>query len=152
MHPEEANIDTILLLEGKHGSGSVGEVIHHLTSVNISAQFGFIKTMSAEILSHFSPLFHPRLDLDLLVPGEHDPDVDVSGVGLLLPQEVVDPGLDVRAEPSNLELLSSELVIFLRCPRCFVTSVTFKSKDIDVNIYFFLKTIFETYVLEILSI
>ena len=38
VHPEEANIDTILLLEGKHGSGSVGEVIHHFTSVNISAQ------------------------------------------------------------------------------------------------------------------
>ena len=111
-----------------------------------------IKTLSAVISSHFSPLFHPRLNLDLLVPGEHDPDADVSGVGLLLPQEVVDPGLNVRAEPSDLELLSSELVIFLRCPRCLVASVTFKSKNIDVNIYFFLKTIFETYVLEILSI
>ena len=88
----------------------------------------------------FSPGLHPRLDLDLFIPREHDSDVDIPGLCLLLPQEVVDPGLDVRAEPSNLELLSSELVIFLRCPRCFMTSVTFKSKDIGVNIYFFMKT------------
>lgn len=41
VHPEEANIDTILLLKSKHGSGSIGEVIHHFTSVDISAQFDF---------------------------------------------------------------------------------------------------------------
>ena len=83
--------------------------------------------------SRLSPLFHPRLDLDLLVPGEHDPDVDISRVGLLLPQEVIDPGLDVRAQPGDLEFLRSELVIFLGCSRCLVTSVTFKSKDININ-------------------
>ena len=83
--------------------------------------------------SYLSPLFHPRLDLDLLVPGEHDPDVDISRVGLLLPQEVVDPGLDVRAQPGDLEFLRSELVIFLGCSRCLMTSVTFKSKHIEIN-------------------
>ena len=133
VHPEEANIDTILLLEGKHGSGSVGEVIHHFTSVNISAQWFLSKNCFKNKVLYFSPLFHPRLDLDLLVPGEHDPNVDISGVGLLLPQEIVDPGLDVRAEASDLELLRRELVIFPRCTRCFVTSITFKSSDINVN-------------------
>ena len=48
VHPEEANIDTILLLEGKHGSGSVGEVIHHITSINISKQV---------VLKYFSELW-----------------------------------------------------------------------------------------------
>ena len=36
MHAKEANIHAILLLEGKHGSGSVGEVVHHLARVHIS--------------------------------------------------------------------------------------------------------------------
>ena len=132
VHPEEANIDTILLLKSKHGSGSVGEVIHHFTSVNISAQFDF-NSVSIIVVSHLSPLFHPRLDLDLLVPGEHDPDMDISRVGLLLPQEVVDPGLDVRAQSGDLEFLRSELVIFLGCSRCLVTSVTFKSKNFNIK-------------------
>ena len=85
------------------------------------------------IVKYFSPLFHSRLDLDLFVSGEHDPNVDISGVGLLLPQEIVDPGLDVRAEAGDLELLRSKLVIFPRCSRRFVTSITFKSSDIIVN-------------------
>ena len=35
MHAKEANIHAILLLEGKHGSGSVGEVVHHLARVHV---------------------------------------------------------------------------------------------------------------------
>ena len=40
MHSKEANIHAILLLEGKHGSGSVGEVVHHLARVHVS-RIGF---------------------------------------------------------------------------------------------------------------
>ena len=36
MHSKEANINSILLLKGKHGSGSIWEIILHLSSVNIS--------------------------------------------------------------------------------------------------------------------
>ena len=50
----------------------------------------------------FSPGLHPRLDLDLFITREHDSDVDIPGLGLLLPQEVVDPGLDVGAESCGL--------------------------------------------------
>ena len=36
MHPEEADVYSVLLLKGKHGPGSVWEVVHHLTSVDVS--------------------------------------------------------------------------------------------------------------------
>ena len=48
MHTKEAHDHSILLLEGKHGSGSVGEVIHHITSINISKQV---------VLKYFSELW-----------------------------------------------------------------------------------------------
>ena len=41
------------------------------------------------------PVLHARLDLHLLVPGEDHPDVDIPSICLLLPQEVVDPCLNV---------------------------------------------------------
>ena len=37
MHPKEANVYTVLLLEGEHGPCSVWEVVHHLTSVDVSS-------------------------------------------------------------------------------------------------------------------
>ena len=103
MHAKEANIHAILLLEGKHGSGSVGEVVHHLARVHVSRN-GLIKKQLhiAIAWSMFSPGLHPRLDLDLFIPREHDSDVDIPGLCLLLPQEVVDPGLDVGAESCGL--------------------------------------------------
>ena len=75
------------------------------------------------------PLLHSWLDLDLLVSGEHDPDVDISRVGLLLPQEVVDPCLDVGTKSGGLQLLSSVLVIFPRCAGCFVATITFEPEQ-----------------------
>ena len=71
MHTKEAHVHSILLLEGKHGSGSVGEVIHHITSVNISKQV-VLKYFSELwkyflVILIFLPLFHPRLDLHLFV-------------------------------------------------------------------------------------
>ena len=35
VHAEEADVHTVLLLEGKHGPGAVGEVVRHLASVNV---------------------------------------------------------------------------------------------------------------------
>ena len=101
MHAKEADIHAILFLEGKHGSGSVGEVVHHLARVHVSRN-GLIKKQFYFALSQFSPGLHPRLDLDLFIPREHDSDVDIPGLSLLLPQEVVDPGLDVGAESCGL--------------------------------------------------
>ena len=35
MHPKEANVYTVLLLEGKHGASPVRKVVQHLSSVTI---------------------------------------------------------------------------------------------------------------------
>ena len=60
--------------------------------------------------------------------------MNIAGVSLLLPQEVVDPSLDVGSESGDLELLRSELfVLFSRCSRCFVATVTFEPDNINVN-------------------
>jgi hypothetical protein len=47
------------------------------------------------------PLFHSGLDFHRLVAAEDNADVDLAGVGLLLPQEVVDAGFDVGPEPGD---------------------------------------------------
>lgn len=36
VHSKEADVNTILLFKGEHGPGSVGEVVHHLTGVDVS--------------------------------------------------------------------------------------------------------------------
>ena len=38
MHPEETDVHPVLLLEGKHGSGTVGEIVQHLSRVHISGE------------------------------------------------------------------------------------------------------------------
>ena len=38
VHPEEADVDPVLLLEGEHGAGAVWEVIQHVPSVHIPAK------------------------------------------------------------------------------------------------------------------
>ena len=74
-------------------------------------------------------MLHPGLDLDLLVPREDDPNVDVPRVRLLLPQEVVDPRLDVVAEPRGLKPLGREPVFFFRGSRGPVATFTFEPGD-----------------------
>ena len=36
VHSKEADVNTVLLFKGEHGPGSVGEVVHHLTGVDVS--------------------------------------------------------------------------------------------------------------------
>ena len=36
VHSKETDINTVLLFKGEHGPGSVGEVVHHLTGVDVS--------------------------------------------------------------------------------------------------------------------
>ena len=55
--------------------------------------------------------------------------MDVPRVRLLLPQEVVDPRLDVVAEPRGLQSLGSEPVFFLRGSRGPVATFTFEPGD-----------------------
>ena len=38
VHPEEADVDPVLLLECEHGAGAVWEVIQHVPSVHIPAK------------------------------------------------------------------------------------------------------------------
>ena len=52
-----------------------------------------------------APLFHAALDLDGLVAAVDDPDVDLAGIRLLLPQEVVDARLDVGAQSRRRKVL-----------------------------------------------
>ena len=77
------------------------------------------------------PVLHARLDLHLLVAREDHPDVHVAGVGLLLPQEVVHPGLDVVAQPGGLEALRCEPVLLPRTPCCLVATVALEPGDRD---------------------
>ena len=71
-------------------------------------------------------MLHAGLDLDLLVAGEDDPDVDVARVRLLLPQEVVHPRLDVVAQPSCLQPLCCESVLLPRASSRLVATLTFE--------------------------
>ena len=73
-------------------------------------------------------MLHAGLDLHLLVAGEDDPDVDVAGIRLLLPQEVVHPRLDVVAEASRLQPLCCEPVLLSRAPSRLVATLTFEPK------------------------
>ena len=75
---------------------------------------------------HPIPLLHSWLDLDLLVSREHDSDVDIARVRLLLPQEVVDSCLDVGTKSRGLQLLSCVLVLFPRRASSLVTPITFE--------------------------
>ena len=71
-------------------------------------------------------MLHAGLDLHLLVAGEDDPDVNVAGIRLLLPQEVVHPRLDVVAEASRLQTLRCEPVLLPRASSCLVATLTFE--------------------------
>lgn len=62
----------------------------------------------------------------MLVSGEDDPDVDVAGVRLLLPEVVVDPGLDVGAESGRRQPLRREPVFLLLRAVGLVAAVTFE--------------------------
>ena len=77
-------------------------------------------------MKFFLPVLHAGLDLHLLVAGEDDPDVNVAGIRLLLPQEVVHPRLDVVAEASRLQALRCEPVLLPRASTCFVATLTFE--------------------------
>ena len=71
-------------------------------------------------------MLHAGLDLHLLVAREDDPDVNIAGVRLLLPQEVVHPRLDVVAEASRLQTLRCEPVLLPRASSCLVATLTFE--------------------------
>ena len=73
-------------------------------------------------------MLHAGLDLHLLVAREDDPDVNIAGVRLLLPQEVVHPRLDVVAEASRLQPLCCEPVLLSRAPSRLVATLTFEPK------------------------
>ena len=73
-------------------------------------------------------MLHAGLDLDLFVAGEDDPDVNVAGVRLLLPEEVVHPRLDVVAEPGRLQPLRCESVLLPRAPSRLVATLAFEPK------------------------
>ena len=70
-------------------------------------------------------MLHAGLDLDLFVAGE---DVNVAGIRLLLSQEVVNPRLDVVAEPSRLQPLRCESVLLPRAPSSLVATLAFEPK------------------------
>ena len=76
-------------------------------------------------------MLHARLDLHLFVAREDHPDVHIAGVCLLLPQEVVHPGLDVVAQPGGLEALRCEPVLLPRAPCCLVATVALEPGDRD---------------------
>ena len=80
-------------------------------------------------------MLHAGLDLHLLVAGEDDPDVDVAGVRLLLPQEVVHPRLDVVAEASRLQPLRSEPILLPRAPGRLVATLTFEPKRLNYELW-----------------
>ena len=71
-------------------------------------------------------MLHAGLDLHLLVAREDDPDVNIAGVRLLLPQEVVHPRLDVVAEPSRLQTLRCEPILLPRASSRLVAALTFE--------------------------
>ena len=72
----------------------------------------------------FWPVLHAGLDLHLLVAREDDPDVNIAGVRLLLPQEVVHPRLDVVSKPSCLEPLRCEPILLTRASSRLVATLT----------------------------
>ena len=80
-------------------------------------------------------MLHARLNLDLFVSGEDDPDVDVAGVRLLLPEEVVHPRLDVVAEPSRLQTLRCEPILLPRASSRLVATLTFEPKRLNYELW-----------------
>ena len=77
-------------------------------------------------MSTYVPFLHARLDLNVLVPAEDDPDVNVPGLGLLLAEEVVHPGLDVGAEAGDGQAGALEAVLLTLRARRLVAAVTFE--------------------------
>ena len=59
--------------------------------------------------------------------------MDVSGISFLLPQEVVDSGLDVRSQSGGLQLLGRVLVVLPVSPGSLVTCITFKPNNIEMS-------------------
>ena len=43
VHSEEADVDSVLLLEGEHGARPIGEVVQHVTSVHVPGK-GILST------------------------------------------------------------------------------------------------------------
>ncbi len=76
--------------------------------------------------STYVPFLHARLDLHVLVPAEDDPDVNVPGLGLLLAEKVVHPGLDVGAEAGDGQAGALEAVLLTLRARRLVAAVTFE--------------------------
>ena len=72
------------------------------------------------------PFLHARLDLHIFVATDDDADVDVARVGLLRAEEVVDPGLDVGAQPGDGQAGALEPVFLALCSRRLVAAITFK--------------------------
>ena len=60
----------------------------------------------------------------MFVSREYDPDVNITGVCLLLPQKVVDPSLDVGAQPGSGETLGCEPVVFPLSSSSLVAAIT----------------------------
>ena len=102
-------------------------------SLSFPAYFSVALLRCQEIQAN-SPFLHARLDLDGLVARVDDPDVDLAGVGLLLPQEVVDPGLDVGAEAGDGQALRREAVLSPLRSAPLVAVITGEPGEIKISV------------------
>ena len=88
-------------------------------------------SLTVQQIKSLSPVLHAWLYLHLLVSREHNTNMYIPGVRFFLPQEVVDPGLDVGAEPGGLQLLGGVLVVLPVGPRGLVAGVTLEPGNIE---------------------
>ena len=75
------------------------------------------------------PRFHALLDFHRLLAAVNDPDVDLSGVGFLFPQEVIDPVLDIVAEASGRETLGRKAVLLTLRALLLVAVITDEPRE-----------------------
>ena len=108
VHSEEAYVDAIDLFEGEQGTSAVGEVVVHFLLIHIPIQkiknwlqklknWNFSKIENWTKSKEKVPSFHSAFDLDSLVSSIDNPDVDLSRIGFLFPQEIIDPRLNPGA-------------------------------------------------------
>ena len=90
-------------------------------------------SVNVQEIKSLLPILHPWLHLHLLVTREHDSYVNIPGICFLLPQEVVDSGLDVRSESGGLQLLGRVFVVLPVGAPSLVTSITFKPNNIQMR-------------------
>ena len=72
------------------------------------------------------PGFHQWLDFDLFVSRKDYSNMNVSCVGLLFLEEIVDPCLNVLAKGARGQPLGSVRVVFPLCSTRFMAIITYK--------------------------